>query len=357
MCVCVCADSLPSHVPQVLINREPLRHLNFDVELLGDCDVIVNELCHRLGRHFVQLCSTPLPATEITVDDVTFPVDSGSVETGTENVLDGVGTYSALLSGSSCKAPDLGHAATDSVDDVTLPAVSVTVSERNVLAIPTTSGSVATGTENSPGDAANVNLPTTTVSAVSSKASSNIAQTAIDSTSSPASEIATLSTASVAVSDSSVLTISTHSQSVEIGTENVADSGTEVNLPTTADSVPLFDSSSKVSSNFAQASSDEVDVSLPVVTIPATVSVVGGLVPQAVSKNSAGNFFRSSVPLAEDRADTFERLDAGTASNSVGIDDTHSRNAECSRNVDHHVEESPKTQAFNWASLLKCMHC
>ena len=34
---------------QILINREPLPHLNFDVELLGDCDVIVSELCSRLG--------------------------------------------------------------------------------------------------------------------------------------------------------------------------------------------------------------------------------------------------------------------------------------------------------------------
>lgn len=38
--------ALPNHVPQILINREPLRHMVFDVELLGDCDVIVNQLCH-----------------------------------------------------------------------------------------------------------------------------------------------------------------------------------------------------------------------------------------------------------------------------------------------------------------------
>ncbi|EDO31684.1 predicted protein, partial [Nematostella vectensis] len=39
---------IPSHispeVPQILINREPLRHMTFDVELLGDCDAIVSEL-------------------------------------------------------------------------------------------------------------------------------------------------------------------------------------------------------------------------------------------------------------------------------------------------------------------------
>lgn len=39
---------LPQQVPQILINRESLRHMNFDIELLGDCDVIVNELLLRL---------------------------------------------------------------------------------------------------------------------------------------------------------------------------------------------------------------------------------------------------------------------------------------------------------------------
>lgn len=41
---------LPKNVPQVLINRESLRHMNFDIELLGDCDVIVNEILMRLEQ-------------------------------------------------------------------------------------------------------------------------------------------------------------------------------------------------------------------------------------------------------------------------------------------------------------------
>jgi len=41
---------LPQKVPQILINRESLKHLNFDIELLGDCDVIVNELLLRLEQ-------------------------------------------------------------------------------------------------------------------------------------------------------------------------------------------------------------------------------------------------------------------------------------------------------------------
>ena len=31
---------------QILINREPLPHLTPDVELLGDCDGIINQICH-----------------------------------------------------------------------------------------------------------------------------------------------------------------------------------------------------------------------------------------------------------------------------------------------------------------------
>lgn len=40
--------------------------MNFDVELLGDCDVIVNELCHRLGGDFEQLCYNSSRLREIT---------------------------------------------------------------------------------------------------------------------------------------------------------------------------------------------------------------------------------------------------------------------------------------------------
>ena len=36
------------------------------MELLGDCDVIVNELCHRLGGDFEQLCDQTLRLNEIT---------------------------------------------------------------------------------------------------------------------------------------------------------------------------------------------------------------------------------------------------------------------------------------------------
>lgn len=53
-------------MPQILINREPLPHLHFDVELLGDCDVIINELCHRLGGEYTKLCNSLVKLSEIT---------------------------------------------------------------------------------------------------------------------------------------------------------------------------------------------------------------------------------------------------------------------------------------------------
>ncbi|KAK5853708.1 hypothetical protein PBY51_014840 [Eleginops maclovinus] len=71
--VALIPNSIPHEVPQVLINREQLPHLNFDVELLGDCDVIVNELCHRLGGDFEQLCFNTVRLTETTEKPLWLP--------------------------------------------------------------------------------------------------------------------------------------------------------------------------------------------------------------------------------------------------------------------------------------------
>ena len=40
---------IPPNVPQIYISRDPCRHINFDIELLGECDVICAELCKRAG--------------------------------------------------------------------------------------------------------------------------------------------------------------------------------------------------------------------------------------------------------------------------------------------------------------------
>ncbi|KAM7353108.1 sirtuin 1 [Cochliomyia hominivorax] len=54
--VALIPSSIPNHVPQILINREQLHHLEFDVELLGDGDVIINQICHRLGEDWKEIC-------------------------------------------------------------------------------------------------------------------------------------------------------------------------------------------------------------------------------------------------------------------------------------------------------------
>ncbi|XP_014375946.1 NAD-dependent protein deacetylase sirtuin-1 isoform X2 [Alligator sinensis] len=64
--VALIPSSIPHEVPQILINREPLPHLHFDVELLGDCDVIINELCQRLSGEYTELCYNSIKLSEIT---------------------------------------------------------------------------------------------------------------------------------------------------------------------------------------------------------------------------------------------------------------------------------------------------
>ena len=41
-------DHIERDVPQILINRELLEDKKFDINLLGDCDVIVSEISRRL---------------------------------------------------------------------------------------------------------------------------------------------------------------------------------------------------------------------------------------------------------------------------------------------------------------------
>lgn len=36
-------------VPAIYISREPVKHLNFDIDLIGDCDIVISELCRRAG--------------------------------------------------------------------------------------------------------------------------------------------------------------------------------------------------------------------------------------------------------------------------------------------------------------------
>ncbi|KAI9644685.1 NAD-dependent histone deacetylase sir2 [Ciborinia camelliae] len=40
---------LPSNVPQIQINLDPVTHLEFDIDLVGECDIVISELCRNLG--------------------------------------------------------------------------------------------------------------------------------------------------------------------------------------------------------------------------------------------------------------------------------------------------------------------
>uniref|UniRef100_UPI0037E89668 NAD-dependent protein deacetylase sirtuin-1 n=1 Tax=Semicossyphus pulcher TaxID=241346 RepID=UPI0037E89668 len=80
--VALIPNSIPHEVPQVLINREQLPHLNFDVELLGDCDVIVNEICHRLGGDFEELCYDTVRLSQITEKPLRLPKQQPSEALG-----------------------------------------------------------------------------------------------------------------------------------------------------------------------------------------------------------------------------------------------------------------------------------
>lgn len=64
--VALIPSSIPANVPQILINREQLHHLEFDVELLGDSDVIINQICHRLGQDWKDICFSDQVLTECT---------------------------------------------------------------------------------------------------------------------------------------------------------------------------------------------------------------------------------------------------------------------------------------------------
>lgn len=41
--------ALPNHIPHIYISRDRVKHINFDITLLGDCDLIMEELARRAG--------------------------------------------------------------------------------------------------------------------------------------------------------------------------------------------------------------------------------------------------------------------------------------------------------------------
>ncbi|XP_065669617.1 NAD-dependent protein deacetylase sirtuin-1 isoform X3 [Hydra vulgaris] len=50
------------NVPQLLINREQLHHIEFDVEMYGNCDDVICYLCSELGREWTDVIGTYKPS-------------------------------------------------------------------------------------------------------------------------------------------------------------------------------------------------------------------------------------------------------------------------------------------------------
>ncbi|GFO38078.1 NAD-dependent protein deacetylase sirtuin-1 [Plakobranchus ocellatus] len=92
--VALIPNSLPAHVPQILINREHLHYLNFDVELLGDCDRIVAELCRRLGEGWDHLASKGPMLDQILMSNLPTPPASPDMLTGGSDKNGGAGVSS-----------------------------------------------------------------------------------------------------------------------------------------------------------------------------------------------------------------------------------------------------------------------
>lgn len=45
-------DKVPADVPQILMNKDPIHHCNFDVSFLGYCDDVAAYLCDKLGKEW-----------------------------------------------------------------------------------------------------------------------------------------------------------------------------------------------------------------------------------------------------------------------------------------------------------------
>ncbi|CAA9958314.1 nad-dependent histone deacetylase sir2 [Pyrenophora teres f. maculata] len=60
---------LPRDVPQIYISRDPIHHINFDINLLGDCDVVVAELARRAGWVLKHKMIPDAQAVEVALTD------------------------------------------------------------------------------------------------------------------------------------------------------------------------------------------------------------------------------------------------------------------------------------------------
>ncbi|KAL7023094.1 hypothetical protein ACKWTF_012489 [Chironomus riparius] len=67
--VAMIPNLIASHIPQILINREPLPHMNFDVNLFGDSDIIVNHISKMIEENngYEETCDASCLLKEVTV--------------------------------------------------------------------------------------------------------------------------------------------------------------------------------------------------------------------------------------------------------------------------------------------------
>jgi len=130
--VALIPSSIPDHIPQILINRERLSHITFDVELLGDCDTIINQLCHMLDGDW----SSPIHRPPL-VQTQTLPDLNGSG--GADEDADGDAHDSSetdKTDDSDAKrttSEDDGEGVTDTVSDVATndnPTSTIPISEK-----------------------------------------------------------------------------------------------------------------------------------------------------------------------------------------------------------------------------------
>ncbi|KAJ2797678.1 NAD-dependent histone deacetylase sir2, partial [Coemansia guatemalensis] len=92
---------LPHKVPQIVINKTPILHFNFDVQLLGDADDIVAYLAHRCGWELQHTripgqstassefkSTAPMPIDSPPPFTVSVRVPKGNGDTGAGGVLE-----------------------------------------------------------------------------------------------------------------------------------------------------------------------------------------------------------------------------------------------------------------------------
>ena len=97
-----------------MINREPLPHLTPDVELLGDCDVIVGQICRMLASQGGRWEEDACPGQELRQETELIgkkPVDQPLEPATTKETVEESAAASTVQSSSSSSEPAAAAAA------------------------------------------------------------------------------------------------------------------------------------------------------------------------------------------------------------------------------------------------------